>query len=233
MRVLLSIFNHSNAEGREAYPGRDRMVEETGYCKSAVSAAVTNLKNRGWIIERERGSSVSGKTTVFDLVPDAPRLPGMSTGVDQHSQSSMSTGMHQLTEVGPVEWTGMSSGVDEVGPVEWTPTDPGTDPGSDYFLSDPVKDSVDTTASYGRSLAAGEEQSAEPTEGDPWVALYDTPTESDLSSVAPIAVPAGTALVHQPTTENEATPKRGACAVAPENDPWSAEFVPSGTRTTG
>lgn len=31
--------------------------------------------------------------------------------------------------------------------------------------------------------------------------LYDTPTESDLPSVAHIAVPDGTALVHQPTTE--------------------------------
>lgn len=222
------------------------MAAETGYGRQAVSTAVTNLKNRGWIIERERGSSTSGKTTVFELVPDAPASPGMSPGGDQRTPTGMSSGGDQPSGVSRLGEVGMSSVGDRVCRLEATPTDPGTDPGSDYYLSDPLRVSVETTASYGRSLAAGEEQSAEPTKGDPWVALYGTPTESDLPSVAPIAVPTGTALVHQPTTESEATAQRGApirpipdpyddpwirtpvqvsvYAPAPEDDPWARSW---------
>ncbi len=44
LRALLSIFNHSGADGRKSHPGLKLMTEETGYGKAAVSGAVSSLK---------------------------------------------------------------------------------------------------------------------------------------------------------------------------------------------
>jgi hypothetical protein len=136
LRVLLSIFNHSGADGRNAHPGVKRMVDETGYSRAAVSLAVSSLKDQGWITETYRGNGVSGNASVFDLVPDAPNPPSMSSGVDQPTEVGMSTVLDQLPVGMSTGLTGMSSGVDEVRPVGWTPSDPGTDPLSD-LLGDP------------------------------------------------------------------------------------------------
>jgi len=115
-RVLMSIFDHSDAYGRNSHPGLKLLMAETGYSKSAISEALKALQVRGWITQSRRGSGVSGRASVYELVPDAP---------------SRSTGVDQLPEVGPVERTSRSSGLDLVGPVEWTPSDPDIRSGSE------------------------------------------------------------------------------------------------------
>jgi len=120
-RVLMSIFDHSDAYGRNSHPGLKLLMAETGYSKSAISEALKALQVRGWITQSRRGSGVSGRASVYELVPDAP---------------SRSTGVDQLPEVGPVERTSRSSGLDLVGPVEWTPSDPDIRSGSDPYRSD-------------------------------------------------------------------------------------------------
>lgn len=69
--------------------------------------------------------------------------------------------------------------------------DPGNRPGS--FLSTRAGEDTESEPAVGAVSAEGQRSDLG--------SLYDTPTESDLPSVAHIAVPSGTALVHQPTTE--------------------------------
>lgn len=71
-RVLVSIFNATGSDGRNAHPGIDRLIEETGYRRTGVSEAVSGLKAKGWIHQRYRGNGKSKQASVFDLVPDAP-----------------------------------------------------------------------------------------------------------------------------------------------------------------
>lgn len=71
--------------------------------------------------------------------------------------------------------------------------DPGNRPGS--FLSTKAGEDTKSEPALGAVSAEGQ--------GSDLGSLYDTPTESDLSSVAHIAVPVGTALVHQPTIERD------------------------------
>ncbi|WP_170924269.1 helix-turn-helix domain-containing protein, partial [Mycobacterium avium] len=77
-RVLVALYNHTDAQGRNAFPGLDLLVEETGYRKSGISEAISSLKARGWIRETRKGSGLSGKASSFDLVPDAPKPPNSS-----------------------------------------------------------------------------------------------------------------------------------------------------------
>lgn len=135
-RVLMSIFDHSSADGTNSHPGIKLLIEETGYRKAAISQALTALQDRGWITQTRKGSGVSGHTSVFALVPDAPRPPSRSAVADQPSSDGRSTGVDQPTEVGLLERTSWSTGVDVVGPLEWTPTDPDTRSGSDPDRSD-------------------------------------------------------------------------------------------------
>jgi hypothetical protein len=132
-RVLMSIFDHSDEHGRKAHPGLKLLMAETGYGKSAVSEALTALQARGWITQTRKGSGTSGKTSVYELVPDAPSV---TAGAVPPETGGSTAGADQPTEVGPVERTSWSAGADTVVPLERTPTDPGSDPGSDPFRSD-------------------------------------------------------------------------------------------------
>ncbi len=71
--------------------------------------------------------------------------------------------------------------------------DPGNRPGS--FLSTTAGEDTESEPALGAVSAERQTSDLE--------SLYDTPTESDLPSGAHIAVPSGTALVHQPTTETD------------------------------
>lgn len=86
-RVLVAIYNHTNADGKSAYPGLKLLIKETGYVQSAVSAAITSLKARGWIHEVSRGSNLTGRNSKYDLIPEAPCPPGTSSPEELHVSS--------------------------------------------------------------------------------------------------------------------------------------------------
>lgn len=132
-RVLMSIFDHSDEHGRKSHPGLRLLMAETGYGKSAVSEALSALQERGWIAQTRRGSGTSGKTSVYELVPDAP---SSTAGAVPPDPGGSTAGADQPTEVGPVERTSWSAGADTVVPLERTPTDPDTRSGSDPSRSD-------------------------------------------------------------------------------------------------
>lgn len=132
-RVLMSIFDHSDEHGRNSHPGLKLLMAETGYGKTAVSEALTALKARGWITQARKGSGTSGKTSVYELVPNAP---SSNAGAVQPDAEGRSVVADQLPEVGPVERTSWSAGADTVVPLERTPTDPDIRSGSDPSRSD-------------------------------------------------------------------------------------------------
>lgn len=72
-RVLVAIFNHSNGEGRDSYPGLERIAKEACVTESTASHALKSLREQGWIHEVTKGNGFSGKYSKFELVPDAPR----------------------------------------------------------------------------------------------------------------------------------------------------------------
>ncbi|MDV3129599.1 helix-turn-helix domain-containing protein [Mycobacterium sp. 21AC1] len=75
-RVLIAIYSHTDGEGRNSFPGLDRIAEEACITKTTASAAVTALKARGWIEEVSRGSGRSKLNSVFELIRDAPDSKG-------------------------------------------------------------------------------------------------------------------------------------------------------------
>ena len=149
-RVLISLFNHSDRDGRRAHPGIDLMVGETGYRKTGISEAITALKERGWIHETYRGNGRSRQASEFDLVPDAPNpayrcdsrrcvtcsngsaLPepldggngGNGSGLPEPSGANGSAGAFKGSAVAV-----------PIVPLERSPSDPGSDPSKG---SDPI-----------------------------------------------------------------------------------------------
>lgn len=187
-RVLIALFNHSGADGTDSHPGIKLLADETGYRKAAISQALTALQERGWITQTRKGSGISGHTSVFALIPDAPRPPGGSATADQPDAGGRSTGADQPTEVGPLERTSWSTGVDVVGPLEWTPTDPDTRSGSDLAGSDPGEVryppnhlAQNETGPESRSLATagtqatGTDQPAKLRQAEPATGSFDDP----------------------------------------------------------
>lgn len=132
-RVLMSIFDHSDKDGRTSHPGLKLLMTETGYGKTAVSEALAALQARGWITQTRKGSGTSGKTSVYELVPEAPS--GTAGAVPPETEVVPLERTNPI-EVGPVERTSWSAGADPVGPLERTPTDPDIRSGSDPFGSD-------------------------------------------------------------------------------------------------
>jgi len=196
-RVLVSLFNHSSADGTNAHPGIALLTEETGYKKAAISQALTSLMERGWITQTRKGSGNSGQTSVYALVPDAP---SWSTGVDQPEPGGRSTGMDQPTEVGLLERTSWSATADSVGLLEWTPTDPNNrSEGSDHYLSDPLEEVrhppnhlEDPFETASRAVAEVNETEPSPDGSDSSI------DEIEGSREAAIAVPESTALSPDP-----------------------------------
>ncbi|WP_442971704.1 helix-turn-helix domain-containing protein [Rhodococcus sp. LB1] len=221
-RVLMSIFDHSDEHGRKSHPGLKRLMDETGYSKSAISEALKALQARGWITQSSRGSGVSGRASVYELVPDAP---SRSSGLDQSSNGGSSAGVDQLPEVGPVERTSRSSGLDLVGPVEWTPSDPDIKSGSDPYRSDQGEvrqspnhqEDQDETGHESRSLAvAGSEATGARASG-----TGNPPATEDRPAKSTQAEPASAGATEAPE-ENRPV---GLQPLAPSSstDPFASE----------
>ncbi len=197
-RVLIALFNHSNADGTNAHPGLKLLAEETVYRKSGVSEAITSLKARGWIRETSRGSGYTGNASVFELVPDAPSSsaqpeqpdPSSSAVAEPPTEPSTSARPEQPTEVVPLERTSSSAVAEPVVPLERKPTDPDTRSGSDPLSSDPgeVRYAPNHSVGQGTGPEAGSLATAEPMteatgvadgpDSDPWGSTSEPATES-------------------------------------------------------
>ncbi|MDI9940871.1 hypothetical protein QM806_36540 [Rhodococcus sp. IEGM 1351] len=119
-RVLISLFNHSGPQGKKSHPGIELMMQETGLSKGVVSAAVTSLKERGWVHETYRGSGYSKKASQFDLIPDAPNpdyAKSHSSGYSEPCEDHSSDSQRHSSEFDPVIVTATRN-----------PSDPGSDP---------------------------------------------------------------------------------------------------------
>ncbi|QSE88919.1 hypothetical protein JWS13_10025 [Rhodococcus pseudokoreensis] len=119
-RVLISLFNHSGSQGKKSHPGIELMMRETGLSKGVVSAAVTSLKERGWVHETFRGSGYSKKASQFDLIPDAPNpdyAASHSSGHSEPCEDHSSDSQCHSSESDPVIVTATRN-----------PSDPGSDP---------------------------------------------------------------------------------------------------------
>lgn len=211
-RVLIAIFNHSGADGTNSHPGLKVLMAETGYGKTAVSEALTALQERGWITQTRKGSGTSGKTSVYELIPDAP---------------SSTAGANQPTEVGPVERTSWSAGADTVVPLERTPTDPDNRSGSDPSRSDQkevryppnhLEDQVETGLES-RSLAVEGSEATEEVADEHRPAGLQPPTATGSRHDDPFASePAW--LAEAAAREERATRLQPATAGGATASPW-------------
>jgi hypothetical protein len=77
--VLISLANHANKEGRNSYPARSTVADETGLSERTVSRAVARLRAMGLIgVARYPGRDSDGAylgSFVYDIY-----IPGLSTG---------------------------------------------------------------------------------------------------------------------------------------------------------
>lgn len=78
LQVLVAVYNHTDALGRNAFPGLKLLSEETGLRVPTVSTTIQTLKADGWIREVEKGSNLARRNSVYELVPDAPKPPDVS-----------------------------------------------------------------------------------------------------------------------------------------------------------
>lgn len=94
--VLLSIANHANRYGLEAYPGWQTITEETGLSRATVARCISELRRAGVLrVEKaqKRGGDGRFSVTVYGL-----ELPGLATPPE--SQNETPTGSHHETAPG-------------------------------------------------------------------------------------------------------------------------------------
>ena len=76
--VLISLANHANKEGRNSYPSRNTIAEETGLSERTITDALGRLKGMGLLmVARYPGRDADGHymgSFVYDI-----HIPGLST----------------------------------------------------------------------------------------------------------------------------------------------------------
>jgi hypothetical protein len=61
--VLITIADAANRDGENSHPGRDAMVEGSGYSRATVTEVLRRLEDEGWIEVTERGRGRGHATT--------------------------------------------------------------------------------------------------------------------------------------------------------------------------
>lgn len=87
-RVLMAVYCHTDGSGKNAYPGLSLIAEEACVAIPTASSAIKSLKAAGWLREVSRGSGVSGRNSVYELVQDAPSPPSISAGDEPSTSAS-------------------------------------------------------------------------------------------------------------------------------------------------
>lgn len=74
-RVLLAVFNYTDAYGQQAHPGIARLAMDCGMGESTVRRHLTWLKEHGYVVQQSRGHNVGdvNLASVYSLaMPDLP-----------------------------------------------------------------------------------------------------------------------------------------------------------------
>lgn len=183
LRVLLSIYNHSDGEGRGAYPGGELIAEEACLTRTTVSTAIQRLIAGGWIREVSKGSGFNRLNSTYELIPDAPMPPRCSSSGEPHGLAGGELCGSAVADTNQILVTDPRSD-----PVELRV--PEVDPKHGETLLDP--------ATYGPDLSSGEVMRVEPSAlGEASVSTDDqlgrwpsfelraTPSEPTVSSGTP------------------------------------------------
>lgn len=65
--VALKLWDYTNADGRNAYPGNRRLADDLGISERTVIRSLTLLREQGWIV-RTSTANRSGSRTLSDVV---------------------------------------------------------------------------------------------------------------------------------------------------------------------
>lgn len=75
--VLVEIFNHTNSEGENAFPGIETLIKECALSRSTVKRNLRWLEDHGWITQKSRGGrSGDGRTWASVYVLCHGTIPG-------------------------------------------------------------------------------------------------------------------------------------------------------------
>ncbi|WP_134797034.1 helix-turn-helix domain-containing protein [Mycobacterium avium] len=69
-RVMVTVFNYTNAEGRNAFPGNEALARDCNTSVSTVKRALKELTEKGWLIKVApggRGGDGAHWATKYDL----------------------------------------------------------------------------------------------------------------------------------------------------------------------
>lgn len=103
--IALVLASFMDADGGKCYPGQRMIAERTGLSQKAVSQAIPELEELGWI-HRERKSANPASPTVY-----TPRIPPNVTTLVRHdatTESSHVSKVHVTTLVPPRDYPGSS-----------------------------------------------------------------------------------------------------------------------------
>jgi Helix-turn-helix domain len=106
-RVLVAVFNYTDASGQGAHPGQRRLAEDTGIKERRVRDHLRWLTEHGYLIEvsRGHGSGGHGVATVYALnLPAESRTPhDEPTGKIQQATGNISSTNRQYFVDQPAE----------------------------------------------------------------------------------------------------------------------------------
>ena len=193
-RVLLfALWNHSDENGCDSYPGHELLAEECGWSTRKVERTIKILKAKGWVHEDRRASSRGrnggGWRAVYSLrIPDPPELPDTVVGSFDGNQPTNNAESPDISGESPdklSESPDKSDGITRHSYV--APTEPLSDPedadplGTDPRGTDPrathLADERDSSAREATTDDDKHEKSATSRNG---VAEFKDGTEEDV-----------------------------------------------------
>ncbi|MCV7195398.1 helix-turn-helix domain-containing protein [Mycobacterium angelicum] len=89
-RVLVEMWNYSDENGRNAYPGAERLSEDTGLTVRAVRKQLAWLEEMGYLIKEKGGGR--GRATVYSLALPGEQAPTLKNPAGREIRVSDGTG---------------------------------------------------------------------------------------------------------------------------------------------
>lgn len=141
-RVWVTVFNHSNEEGKKAHPGVARLAEECCLSASTVRRALKELEGAGWLWQKSRGHRLGNgakHASEYWLTTPSTVRTGAIEADSQEVNSAVSTVQNEISTVQNEESLPFKSEFSIVHSYEPPSDHSTTDHGaSDYVLPDQV-----------------------------------------------------------------------------------------------